>query len=114
MRPLLLFLVLGAATSSVLPACSSPSEPHVEITNLSLRQTGDEYPTVSGVVHNRSERVLSSADVTIGLYNENNMPIQNGAVRVQVRNIAPGDSARFSRALDVRPRGAQVKEVIVN
>lgn len=79
---------------------------------MRLRPNASDYPTLSGYVVNRSERPMTSADVAVTLYDEDNRPI--GDAMVQVRDVAPGDSARFERRLDRAATGARLRHVTAN
>lgn len=79
---------------------------------MRLRPNPSDYPTLSGYVVNLSERPMASADVAVTLYDEQNQPI--GDAMVQVRDVAPGDSARFERRLDRAATGARLRHVTAN
>ena len=83
-----------------------------EVSELQLQSQGTSYPTLSGWLVNRGEAPITSADVSVTLYDGDNRPLDD--VMMQVRDIAPGDSARFERRLDVRADGAKLKYVGVN
>lgn len=100
MRARLLAAAFVFATG--LAGCRPP-EPAVEVRGMRLRPAADNYPLLSGYVVNLSPRPLVSADVAVTLYDANNQPL--GEEMVQVRAVAPGDSARFERRLD-RPATA--------
>ena len=97
-----LCLAAGAA------GCADPG-PEIEVHGMRLRPAVNNYPELSGYVVNLSDRPLTSADVTVTLYDEQNQPI--GDELVQVRRVAPGDSARFERRLDRPATAARLRFV---
>ncbi|MEM6327146.1 MAG: FxLYD domain-containing protein [Bacteroidota bacterium] len=107
--------VLALVAALVLPlgACASEDPGQIEIVNLRLVRQADGYPEVSGMVINRTPKRISSADVGVTLFDDENLPMPELA-RLVVRNIEPGDSARFRQKLDVDARGAQVDYIIPN
>lgn len=76
---------------------------------MRLRPAADNYPLLSGYVVNLSDAPIPSADVSVTLYDEQNQPI--GDELVQVRRVAPGDSARFERRLDRPATAARLRFV---
>ena len=85
-----------------------------EVDGLRLRQEGRGYPTLTGVVVNTSEEAtLRSADVFVTLYDGENRPLGAEAF-VQVRDVAPGESARFEQKLDVPAQAASFRTMILN
>lgn len=95
----------------LLAACGG-STPQAEVEGLRLSTRGGGYPTLTGYVVNRGETEISSADVFVTLYDENNQPMED--VLVQVRRVPAGDSARFQQNLDVQAGGAKLKFLGVN
>lgn len=106
--PLRLLAACLIAAASFLTACEDASS-RAEVRGMRLRPAVDNYPMLTGFVVNTSDRPLGSADVAITLYDEQNQPI--GDEMVQVRNVAPGDSARFERRLDRPASGARLRHV---
>lgn len=103
-----LSLLLGGA------GCADESDTgQVEVADLRLVRQADGYPEVSGLFINRTPEAITSADIGISLFDEQNLEMDE-PVRLVVRNIAPGDSARFRRKLDVDARGAALGYVIQN
>ena len=102
-------LVVVALT---LAACSGDAPDQVGVRGLELRQRGVSYPTVSGYVVNGGGAEARSVDVSITLYDADNRPIED--VLLQVQGVAPGDSSRFERQLDLSASSAKVKYVGVN
>lgn len=95
-------------------AACSKSEPAAHVADLRLTQEGEQFPVLSGVLVNTSERPLSSAEIMVELLDANNMAIDDAVVRIQLRDITAGDSAFFRRPLDLYPAGARVRTVFVN
>lgn len=94
----------------VVSACqSAPSAPLAEVRDLRLRGPSDGYPTLSGLLVNTSDRAVTSADVFITLYDRDNAVLAD--VLVTVRDVAAGDSARFTQALDVPATAVRLKAV---
>ena len=103
--------LLLVALVAVLAACGG--EPaQVDVTDLRLQRKGGNYPTLTGVVVNRGAAPISSADVFVTLYDDQNRPLDD--VLVQVRRVASGDSSRFEQRLDLRASAAKLKYVGVN
>lgn len=104
---------LALALTFTLAACgSSDGGPAVEVGGLRLVEARDGSPILSGVVYNRAQSPVASAEVFVQLYDADNLPIED--VRVTVQRLAPGDSSRFERALDVPASAASVRYVIAN
>lgn len=97
----------------VFAACGE-SEPPAHVADLHLTQEGEQFPVLSGAIVNTSERPLSSAEILIELLDANNMTIENALIRIQLKDIAAGDSAYFRRSLDLYPAGARVRSVFAN
>ena len=106
LRPL-----LAAALVALLAACGGDAA-RADVTDLRLQREGRSYPTLSGTLVNRGNAPIQSADVFITLYDADNRPIED--VMVQVGRVAPGDSARFDKALDLAAGGAKLKFVGIN
>ena len=107
-RPLLCLAVLAVG----LAACASDATADAEVHDLRLRMEGRRsFPTLTGYVVNLTDREISSADVFVTLYDDER-PMTD--VQVLVQNIAPRDSARFEKTLDVRARRAQLKLIATN
>ncbi len=98
-----------AALLAVSACQSSPTAPPAEVHDLRLRATGTGLPTLSGVLVNTSDRPVTSADVFVTLYDGDNAVLED--VMVTVRGLAAGDSARFSRVLDVPATAVKLKTV---
>lgn len=105
--PRLLLVALLVA----LAACGGEAT-QVDVSDLRLQRKGGNYPTLTGVVVNQGAEVISSADVFVTLYDDQNRPIDD--VLVQVRGVAPGDSSRFEQRLDLQASAAKLKYVGVN
>jgi hypothetical protein len=101
-------IVLTAALALVLAACGD-SGLQADVEDLRLQRKGGAYPTLTGYFVNRGETPITSADVFVTLYDEDNRVIED--VIVPVRNVAAGDSARFERHLDTQAGGAKLKYI---
>lgn len=96
-----------------MSACGGPTLT-AEVDGLRLQKTRAGYPTLTGYVVNTSpETTIRSADVFVTLYDEENRPLDAEAF-VQVRDVAPGDSARFEQRLDVPALAASYRTMILN
>ncbi len=102
---------LPLALVAVLAACGGET-PTYDVADLRLKSEGGDYPTLTGVLVNTGAVPISSADVSVMLYDDQNRPLDE--VLVQVRNVASGDSARFEERLDLRAGAAKLKYVGVN
>ncbi|WP_420454635.1 FxLYD domain-containing protein [Rubrivirga sp.] len=105
--PRLLLAVLVVA----LAACGGETS-QIDVADLRLQREGGDYPTLTGVVVNRGAEAISSADVFVTLYDDQNRVLDD--VLVQVRRVAAGDSSRFEQQLDLRASAAKLKYVGVN
>jgi hypothetical protein len=105
-------VALLAAVLSLAAAGCADTAVQAEVHGMRLRPNASDYPTLSGYVVNLSERPLASADVAVTLYDEDNRPI--GDAMVQVRDVPPGDSARFERRLDRAATGARLRHLTAN
>ena len=105
-------VALLAAVLSLAAAGCADTSLHTEVHGMRLRPNAGDYPTLSGYVVNLSERPVATADVAVTLYDEQNRPI--GDAMVQVRDVPPGDSARFERRLDRAATGARLRHVTAN
>ncbi|HIG73353.1 MAG TPA: hypothetical protein EYQ24_01850 [Bacteroidetes bacterium] len=85
----------------------------VVVHDLRLVRDGTAYPELSGYLVNETTERVASADVGVVLYDDDNLPMSEPA-RLVVRDVAPGDSARFRKKLDVDARGARVDYIIAN
>ncbi len=103
--------LLLVALALVLAACGGDT-PLADVSDLRLQRKGTAYPTLTGVLVNRGASAISSADVFVTLYDDDNRPMDD--VLVQVRNVASGDSARFEQRLDQRASAAKLKYVGLN
>ncbi|PAP76697.1 FxLYD domain-containing protein [Rubrivirga marina] len=103
------FLLLALA--AVLAACGG-EVPEYDVADLRLQSEGGGYPTLTGVLVNSGATPITSADVFVTLYDDQNRPLED--VLVQVRNVASGDSARFEQRLDLQAGAAKLKYVGVN
>ncbi len=99
------------ALLAVLTACGGETS-QVDVADLRLQRKGGDYPTLTGVVVNRGAAAISSADVFVTLYDDQNRPLDD--VLVQVRQVASGDSSRFEHPLDLQASAAKLKYVGVN
>ncbi len=94
-----------------LAACGDDTpRGQIQVTDLRLVRQQVGYPELSGLVINRTERAIV-ADLGVRLMGPNNLPIGD-LERFTVNNVAPGDSARFRRRLDIDARGARLDYVI--
>lgn len=107
----MLRLLCLAAVALTLAACGG-SEPRAEVQDLRLQKKGGAFPTLSGYVVNRGDAPITSADVFVTLYNQDNQVLED--VMVPVRNVGVGDSARFEQRLDLPAEGAKLKFLGVN
>lgn len=110
--PLAFRLLLAAAFVTTAAACGSGPRSAVEVEGLRMQRGGDGTIVLSGVVYNRGAARVGSADVFVQLYDDDNLPIED--VQVTVAGLAPGDSSRFERKLDVEARRAGVRYVATN
>ena len=99
------------ALALALAACGG-AEPHADVADLRLQRKGTSYPTLTGVLVNSGAAPISTADVFVTLYDEDNRPLED--VMVQVRDVAAGDSARFEQRLDLQAGAARLKYIGVN
>ena len=99
------------ALAAVLAACGAET-PTADVADLRLQREGSAYPTLTGSLVNSGTAPIASADVFVTLYDEDNRPLDD--VLVQVRNVAPGDSARFEQRLDLQAGAAKLKYIGVN
>ena len=100
-------------TLALLPlAGCGEDEPtgQIQVTDLRLIRQQVGYPELSGLVVNGTDRAIV-ADLGVRLLGSENLPIGD-LERFTVNNVAPGDSARFRRRLDVDARGARLDYVI--
>lgn len=104
----MLRLLCVAALSLALAACGE-SDLQAEVEGLRLQREGSGYPTLTGYFVNRGDTPITSADVFVTLYDEDNQVIED--VIVPVRNVAAGDSVRFERRLDTQAGGAKLKYI---
>lgn len=104
-------LLAALVLAATLAACGG-SSPQADVSGLRLQREGRAYPTLTGYLVNRGETPISSADVFVTLYDEDNRPMED--VVVQVRGVAMGDSARFEHRLDLQASAAKLKFIGVN
>ncbi|MGB3543072.1 FxLYD domain-containing protein [Rubrivirga sp.] len=102
---------LVAALVLALSACGGPTS-QADVSGLKLQREGRSYPTLTGYLVNQGQAPITSADVFVTLYDDDNRPLED--VIVQVRSVAAGDSTRFERRLDLQASGAKLKFVGVN
>ena len=106
-------VLLAVVAAFALSACDGPSLT-AKVDGLRLQKSRSGYPTLTGYVVNTSpEATIRSADVFVSLYGDENRPLDAEAF-VQVRNVAPGDSARFEQRLDVPALAARYRTIILN
>ncbi len=103
---------LSVALAFSLAACSSPSEPQADVSELRLQRKGTGYPTLTGYLVNQGSVEISSADVFVTLYDDDHRPLTD--VMVGVRDVAAGDSLRFEQRLDLQASAAKLKYVGLN
>lgn len=106
LRPLLV-----AALALLVAACGDPGI-QADVHDLRLQRRGSGYPLLTGYVVNQSDRAITSADVFVTLFDTDNRPLED--VLVSVRSVAPRDTARFERRLDVAASGAKLKYLSAN
>lgn len=104
-------LLSVAALAALLAACGGES-PQADVADLRLTREGGNYPTLTGYVINRGDVAITSADVFVTLYDDDNRPLDD--VLVQVRGVPVADSARFEQQLDLQASGARLKYVAAN
>ena len=104
-------LALAAVLVPVLAACGGPVA-EGDVSGLTLKSRGADYPVLTGYVVNEGEVPITSADVSVTLYDADNRPMED--VMVGVRGVAVGDSARFEQRLDLPARAAKLKFLGVN
>jgi hypothetical protein len=104
-------LLFVAALALPLAACGD-SGVQADVHDLRLQRRGSGYPLLTGYVVNPGDQAITSADVFVTLFDTDNRPLED--VMVSVRGVAPRDTARFERRLDVQASGAKVKYVSAN
>ena len=111
----MLRLLCSAAIALVVLAGCGGAPLSAEVDELRLKEGRGSYPTLTGVVVNTSaDATLRSADVFVTLYDAENRPLDSEAF-IQVQDdLAPGESARFEKALDVPARAASFRTMILN
>lgn len=103
--------MLALLVALPLAGCDDPAdEGQIDVTNIRLIQQSRGYPELSGYVVNRTSSTIA-ADVGVRLLDSKNLPIDE-VVRFSIGRVAPGDSARFIKMLDVDARGARLDYVI--
>ena len=101
------------ALAAPLAACGGDApEAQIAVRGLELQRRGTAYPKVSGYVYNAGRIPIRSVDVSVTLYDDDNLPIED--LLLQVRDIPPSDSVRFERGLDLVPNSVRLKYVGVN
>ena len=110
--PALFRTALLALLVAGLGACADEAPAEADVTGLRLQRVGEAYPTLTGYLVNEGAAPITSADVFVTLYDDDNRPLDD--VLVQVRDVAPGDSARFEQRLDLPAGAAKLKYVGLN
>jgi hypothetical protein len=113
--PALAALLLLSAFVGGCGGEQSPLSAHVEEFRLVREEDGKQV--VTGVLVNPNERPVSSATITVDLYDA---PVEAGVepvetMRVEVRDVAPGERKRFRQTVDTRLTlsGAKVGRILV-
>ena len=111
-----LALLLLIATFAV--GCGEEPVPlDAEVEGFRLVREEDGKQVVTGTLFNPTERPISSATVEVALYDQ---PVEPGVepvetMRLDVRDIAPGERKTFRQTVDTRLRlsGARVRQILV-
>jgi len=103
---LLLVGLLGACSEGETSRDATVVEPR-------LLQTPNGQRVFAGTLVNQGSSTIGIAEVEIALYDDQGSRIET--MRVQVQDVAPGDSADFSQPIDSdRPiQQAQVQNVLI-
>ncbi len=107
----LVLLALAAGCGGEQPALTA----HVEEFRLVREEDGKQV--VTGLLVNPNDRPISSAIVDVDLYDQ---PVEPGVepvetMRVEVREVGPGERKRFRQTVDTRLRlsGARSGRIVV-
>ncbi len=107
-RPSVL-VALALVLAVPAPGCQSGAgQPDPEIENVRLVLRGGS-PVVSGLVRNAGTAPLR-AQLTVGLYDDQNQPI--GDEQVEVGPVPPGEARGFEHTLDRPAAGVRVRRVL--
>lgn len=114
--PLLItFLLLSTGFVAGCGEARAPLDARVEEFRLLREEDGTQV--VAGYLVNPNDRVIPSATVNVDLYDQ---PVEAGvepieAMKVVVRDIAPGERKRFRATVDTRLTlsGARVGQILV-
>ncbi len=104
-------LALAALLASAVAGCGGPVA-EGDVSGLTLKSRGTAYPVLTGYVVNKGDVAITSADVSVTLYDADNMPMEE--LMVGVRRVEVGDSARFTQRLDLPARAVKLKYLGVN
>jgi hypothetical protein len=107
-------LVVAVLLAGLLGACGGDGEGRdATVVNPRLLQTPEGQRVFAGTLMNKGSSTISIAEIEVGLYDEKGARIET--MRIQVQDVAPGDSTAFSQTIDSdRPiRQAQVRGVLV-
>jgi hypothetical protein len=107
-------LTAAALLVGLLGACGGDGGGRdATVVNPRLLQTPEGQRVFAGTLVNEGSSTISIAEIEVGLYDEQGGRIET--MRIQVQDVAPGDSAAFNQAIDSdRPiRQAQVQGVLV-
>jgi hypothetical protein len=115
--PLLALAVLLLA-SGLVAGCGGEQTPlDARVEEFRLVREEDGKQVVTGVLVNPNERPVSSATITVDLYDA---PVEAGVepvetMRVEVRDVAPGERKTFRQTVDTRLTlsGAKVGRILV-
>jgi len=119
MRPLILApaLVLLLALALGAAACGEPPEPRdAQVEDFRLVQEPDGTQAVRGEVHNPSGRPIQNLQIEVALYAEEaDISQPTETMRVQVRNVGPGERVPFRQEIDsgVSFSGARVQSMLL-
>ena len=111
-------LALLALIATVAVGCGEEPVPlDAEVEGFRLVREEDGKQVVTGTLFNPTERPISSATVEVALYDQ---PVEPGVepvetMRLDVRDIAPGERKTFRQTVDTRLRlsGARVRQILV-
>ena len=113
--PLAVLLLAGALAAGCGGEEQRPLDASVEEFRLVREEDGRQV--VAGVLVNPNEDAIDSATITVDLYDQ---PVEAGVepvetMRVEVRDIAPGERKPFEQTVDTRRTlsGAKVGRILV-
>jgi len=112
--PRSLLLVLSAVLLvGLLGACGDETARDATVVEPRLVQTPNGQRVFAGTLVNQGASPISIAEVEIALYDAQGSRIET--MRIQVEDVAPGDSTDFSQPIDSdRPiQQAQVQQILM-